>query len=944
MKKLLSKTLSVILVLCLLLSIVPFTAFAQGATVEYYVDNNTQLYTGIKKITLDGNNYYDCSSNQCVDNVDTAYLYDMLSKKVSYSDTESFSVLERWGYLAGAIFEAEQPYTCSHDYADYYGENHSTDKPEQCFVGEILGNASVEDKIDKKNDGYYSTGLSSATSFSQIRQKMGDEVAKGIGRNNCDGSDILGQGNNADDSLEDLKDDTNRKILYNMVTSITREGKTYKYQYNSYGVAFYDFELCVIADEDLEYVSDAQQFLNEEVPIDAAIAAGVEGFEHTESTQTNYISTTTNEDVNSKNEGVEITITNSQTVSSSITNSSTITYGQAIGGEVSFEAGLKSLVKGNFGLNMNFTFNEAYSQEAMSGGSTTSSIDNSYTANCEIPAQTVMYVKEDYGETKLSMAYDLPVAVTFKVAIFSISGDVYADGAAVLAFSTGGYDQENFSTFFGENLEAGGYAYTSLANRYANRTIPGWDGSYGNNHFYRMVHNGGSDDDNTTKDLDWDEINTVFMNCLDTTTFTVADMSTRIPMLSSGAKTTIKATGIDSSIYEPKPLYLPVSLRIIDNDKQNFIIYDGGRYYMNTISIGCFNKNNVPYYPFKATDGTWEVCEGSEDIIEFDPDTFSVVAKNIGTGYLQWKLHDDIQYTAEKESGVVTSADLAPVKIAFSVRNNPFTKTAAVSVCGDEFSGTVGEAPVAVDELLTVSVDGAEDEAYAYAWELNEDCDETDVRLTDDGKIEFLNEGTYKIRAKLNFGTEQEFATEWFEITPREERAIVSAKLKKDTIEPLELLFRYFRNHKHMSQATVNIASFVEFYDQYGDVWTDEATKPEITISVNNSEGAYIDDDHIVISKGGDYSVDVISYGLQNPFIGTISLSAVEDIRYHHGDVDGDEKLTVFDASYIQCHIAQLNTIPEDRLTCADVDKNGEITILDATTIQLFIAQLIPSL
>ena len=62
------------------------------------------------------------------------------------------------------------------------------------------------------------------------------------------------------------------------------------------------------------------------------------------------------------------------------------------------------------------------------------------------------------------------------------------------------------------------------------------------------------------------------------------------------------------------------------------------------------------------------------------------------------------------------------------------------------------------------------------------------------------------------------------------------------------------------------------------------------------------------------------------------------------GDVDGDDTVTVMDATMIQRHIAQLSTIPEDRLACADTDKDTRISIMDATMIQRFIAQLIPEL
>lgn len=59
------------------------------------------------------------------------------------------------------------------------------------------------------------------------------------------------------------------------------------------------------------------------------------------------------------------------------------------------------------------------------------------------------------------------------------------------------------------------------------------------------------------------------------------------------------------------------------------------------------------------------------------------------------------------------------------------------------------------------------------------------------------------------------------------------------------------------------------------------------------------------------------------------------------GDVDGDGKVTIMDATLIQLHIAQLETLTDIQLKAADTDKNSNITIMDATQIQLLIAQLI---
>ncbi len=74
------------------------------------------------------------------------------------------------------------------------------------------------------------------------------------------------------------------------------------------------------------------------------------------------------------------------------------------------------------------------------------------------------------------------------------------------------------------------------------------------------------------------------------------------------------------------------------------------------------------------------------------------------------------------------------------------------------------------------------------------------------------------------------------------------------------------------------------------------------------------------------------------------AIDGLERVKELIGDVDGDGKVSVMDATFIQRHLAQLATIYLDKLECSDTDKDGRISIVDATMIQRFIAQLIPSL
>ncbi|MBR2716035.1 MAG: dockerin type I repeat-containing protein [Ruminococcus sp.] len=58
------------------------------------------------------------------------------------------------------------------------------------------------------------------------------------------------------------------------------------------------------------------------------------------------------------------------------------------------------------------------------------------------------------------------------------------------------------------------------------------------------------------------------------------------------------------------------------------------------------------------------------------------------------------------------------------------------------------------------------------------------------------------------------------------------------------------------------------------------------------------------------------------------------------GDVDGDKKVTILDATAIQRHEAEIKFIDEERFAYSDVDNDGEITVMDATMIQKMVAQL----
>ena len=62
------------------------------------------------------------------------------------------------------------------------------------------------------------------------------------------------------------------------------------------------------------------------------------------------------------------------------------------------------------------------------------------------------------------------------------------------------------------------------------------------------------------------------------------------------------------------------------------------------------------------------------------------------------------------------------------------------------------------------------------------------------------------------------------------------------------------------------------------------------------------------------------------------------------GDVDGNGKVDISDATAIQLYLAEMANLTDEQLAAADVNNDGKTDISDATQIQLFLAEIIDSL
>lgn len=653
MKKTLFKTLSFVLMLCMLITAIPLSASAAATeancTVKYYTENGTPV--GIKEILIDGNTYYDCSGNKSV-TIDETYLKNVLNKDVQLDDGTTINILDQWAAIAAAIFENGGAYTCcpddnGDDYDNLFGKNYTNNSNENCYVGGALANSASQSGGKAGNDYYHSTGLSVTDSLSEVRNIMGSEIANGVNKKNCSGSDILSQGTTSDALPELKKNSTEQTVIYNMVTSVARDGKSSKYRYNSYGLAFYDFSLSVISDENLEYVTDSGSATGN-------LTVGALDIESMK-IKTSYIDSLTNNTGYDATKEFSVGITTSETITTSLQTGTSYSFSESIGLSAEFKG---------IGAETSFTCAEAFSKVLTNEDCEAHTTSPTSTTTFVVPAYTQAILKQDQGETDYTLSYDVPVALNFKVAVFSMSGDVYADGCLVCTMSTSGYSQRYFYTSFGENNVN---AYESLNYRYNNSDTQGVDSINGNTSAFFKRH-GGANAEIKKYNINWSNVATTYKNNTGSK-ISIADFSTKIPMLAIGATSTIQCDIYSTEIAEYQPLYLPTKIVATNLESTDQIIVKGHTYNLNKIALAAKNNKDGLYYGFVYGDGHWEVCEGSENVLMIDEGTNTVRAiGDVGdVGKVQWVLNDDVTYTALNEDGEATYNNVEALTIEFTI-------------------------------------------------------------------------------------------------------------------------------------------------------------------------------------------------------------------------------------------------------------------------------------
>ncbi|WP_293969604.1 dockerin type I domain-containing protein [uncultured Ruminococcus sp.] len=183
-----------------------------------------------------------------------------------------------------------------------------------------------------------------------------------------------------------------------------------------------------------------------------------------------------------------------------------------------------------------------------------------------------------------------------------------------------------------------------------------------------------------------------------------------------------------------------------------------------------------------------------------------------------------------------------------------------------------------------------------------------------------LTDGRQYLQFEINITAPDEYKTQNIELSVAEpvagEKPSTTAKCtsgyaipETPSWTPADTTF------KSGTQYTVKIPVKAEY--EWGDIST-------VTAKVNGKDAKFI-----VEYKGGKQYAYYVEY----------TFDATKD--YLLGDVNGDGKVTVVDATTIQQYLAGLTTLSSAQLAAGDVNGDGNITVADATQIQKYIAGLI---
>ena len=906
------------------------------ATNVQYVTDEQNNRTGIKTFTISPYVYYNLSQDEVIngDHQRTLKLNDAKLLQIAKQQ-----IFPKWSIIAEGVFrsqadqlvtiEGSRMMSSSTAVAESFDRHFCTGKVSNGYISEDwsvddLANELRQEKSSQKGktcwDEVRVTGITQIDSLNGARTLMGQELRNCSDDDDVSKDDFLGNNHQKNEDkrrLPDLEDDKSGDGFANIVTCVNRAGASGDYDYVTFGLAVYDFDVTPVAAENLKYVEAADEtFPDGESTVKGQdILMGLAG-DHVEKTGISFHNDTENGTTSYLRNNTTQEVTQSSGLENSVTEESTLSSDETFEWGMEQEIGLE-LNLGGFGgigagaaenpapcmfpratVNMSNSWHELWS--TTKSKSETQSATKTKTTNTEVtlPGHTIATVNQSLTNTKTTENYQQPVILSYKIAIFAMSGD-YFNGAAG-GIENNRYDKQWMSVLFdgSDDYETSGCkALGSLYNRaVVNKDTQGYDGAKGK---YKTWCDKAAWVKSSK--IDWNDISTVLS--LDNRAShritlgngkkatTVKDLATELPLIEKAQMLTSKRESITSSVDQIIPLYSLDSV----NMKTGSAEYDlapGNTLYLDSIDVEGFDKDGAEFYEFDKAWGEWVLLDEDGNAIEDNQDgaitlvndsqlgNQKVVVAQEGAGtdekhYLSWKLKkgegtkiisnvelnrpndsDDPPWMTDEEKAEV---DTPSILVHVRFRENDIVNFEV----GGTYKGPMDE-PLNLNHVLTAdAVDSTgKIRGVPVFWEAKEI---SGITVAESGETKFIRKGTYHVRPYSHDMDGHKIVPRddndkpvWLEVVAQDKASLSSIVISTPDFEDADTTLS-----EGITALGFDLASYTKFLDQYGEKWegTKEDPLPVVKYGVSGPNGADIDRENILtITRPGTYKVTAKAY------------------------------------------------------------------------------------
>lgn len=430
-------------------------------------------------------------------------------------------------------------------------------------------------------------------------------------------------------------------VLYTLVGCNQRVGGTLKYEYNVFGLVFYDFQYCPIPDENVTYFTDeTNQVMKNPSKYMSGENVSVDGLNYTFQSDSELDITSLDNSKSASTNTLTLSKSDSktETVSNTFNKSETISYGQSISNSFSFgkqEAFFKDT------LTIGFTFSEAYQSGFSETGSISKTEGGSSSASYQVPPYSIMSVSTDQTKQAVTLKYKNAVAMSYKAAIVGMNGTYYCDAGNL---DLKGYTQNQICTIFG-SVDGKGKSYdstedaiTNMVNRYKKANKNGNNSNEENyytlatEHYSKSIHdknvsNGKKENWLATK-LDWKNMEKVYtFSGLNSTMDNKHHVMDVAGATIEGTADITKYTVLSPALCQPlnqTKAYTDNNLRTVVTSKNITVDEDIN---LSDYTVAGFFKNGTKF-PLDTTKGKWVMADDNGKEIK-DSDV-ATLQKNAG--------------------------------------------------------------------------------------------------------------------------------------------------------------------------------------------------------------------------------------------------------------------------------------------------------------------------